>query len=415
MLIASTMRKGKAIKQSQGFDSNLSKVLELNNSYRIFVKKVFLEEEQLWDFIVGMVPGRSTDFEVTGTSFMKLDGDQLEVDEETNKYKDVSGMATWARIARIIHEARAKDEMDAKEDEAKRNAQKLHQPIDQVKLAQEHEAIKLRYFGGKAADGTNIMPKERPFISKLEFKSVMQILVVPLDAKGVPQPDKAKPAIFEPSAKRFQELTTILDNPAYNNVESEWLEVGYSYLGDSKETAGRNATFQGIAESLSIKTMYPEQWEKLQASFDKLVKGDSVDKTAELMVSRCISLAGKSSVQDVIQGIKKWCSTNPGVLTYIDVTSDDVKAAAKDLISFGLVDGAVDIKNSLEELIAAQNSTEAETAPAETEADKEDAEQANAVASVAKSVEGLSSTAQTLLQAAGGDLETVLGDGMETM
>ena len=60
---ASTLRAGLALKSKQGFDSRLSKIVELNNNYRLFmrVSKIVVDEETgafVIDPMVPTTPGR---------------------------------------------------------------------------------------------------------------------------------------------------------------------------------------------------------------------------------------------------------------------------------------------------------------------------------------------------------------------
>jgi hypothetical protein len=293
-----------------------------------------------------MVPGRSLDAKALGRVFIPIEGDLISVDEY-GKFKDMSGLDAWARMARVLFDAQCIREKKAVEAEARRAAEDLGQEINSADLSKSLEKIELEYHGGKAADGTNIMPKKRPIISGLQLKMTNQLLVVKLDAKGAPDVANINYAFLEISDSRAKKLLSFCNDVNYYDPTTGVLEFGLDYSGKDKQEAGRN-DYTPIAHSLSLKTQYPEVWEKdILPKVEGLVKGNSPLETARLMRSKNRSVSTSVSPSEVITAFKKWASTNTAVYGSIDWESEDVKRSAKDFLDNGLLEAAPKVKEKM--------------------------------------------------------------------
>lgn len=392
MIIANGLAACSQLKDKQGFDDSLSKVVALNGNHRLFFKTMVQADGSV-SIVAAAVPGRSCGFEETGATWITLGDGQLEVDD-MGKYKDVSGLQPWGRIASIIHDARAEREKKNKEREAQQLAEEQGTPIDQVQLQKSLDAIEEKYHGGKSASGKNIPPDVSPMLSGLQIKIVTQCLVVKLDASGNPDWGNAKTAAIELSNAKKNKLLELLKDPAAFNAENGYLEVGYKYIGASTKEAGQAASFDPIAESVSLKVQFPELWVQ---QGDAKVKGLASDGMQ--VVARNRNLSSNKGPKDIIAAIKKWCATNPACLTTLNLTSDDVKRQAKNLVEFGLVDAVPKVKGSLMEIIREQ---ESETAEADTAHD-------DMVAQAAQNLQSVSgqdtSSLQALAESVGTDLD----------
>ena len=378
-ILANSLRSGKRAKDSQGSDQHLSKVVELNGKYRLFFR-TWEVEDGILDIAAAMVPGRSCNLDICGTTFVPYSPEMYKV-EEAGQIEDLTALRSWSRISRVIFEAQCTREKKNAENEATRTAQELGQPIDQIALARALEGIELKYNGGKAADGTNIMPTERPAISGLQQKMSTQLLAVKLLPTGEPDWKNAKYAVLEFSNARIQELLSILDNPDYAYKTDGYLEVGYDYIGADKKAAGRAAKFQGIAESVSLAKIYPQSWEQFGKSLVAgIAKADTLEATAEIMRSRNRNLKGGKGPTDVISSFKAWCAKNAAVFASINFESDNVKFAAEDFLKENLLESVPNIKAKFEtvleevkkekgsnQLTEAASAPGAETAPAQPE------------------------------------------------
>lgn len=437
---AGTLRAGVRARQAQGYDNSLSKSVELNGKYRLFFRiakpgdVAYVENGQQVlveapDIIACTVPGRSLDYKALGYGYIPFDEKlgQIQIDD-SGKYTDTSGLAPIARIAKVLHAAQCEREKKAAEKEAKEAAESLGQQIDTVTLARTLEGIEQKYHGGKAANGQNVLATVQPVVSRLQQKITIQICVVKLDPTGKPDWDNAVYAVFEASNARANELFALIDNPEYCRPEDGFLEVGYDYIGKDKKEAGRNAKFQGIAASLSLKTQYPEEWAKAgQAKVDGIVHGATVEETANMMKARNMSVARAISPNDVISAFRKYCATNAAVFASIDMEADSTKWAAQDFLESHLLDAYPVVKQKFIDLKAAMdkesgnasNDLEAAAqvaapqveAPQVVETVTDEAHDADVAKAIAATAGTGNATLRQLTEAVGGDLDS-MNDGL---
>lgn len=386
-ITANSLRSGKRAKDAQGSDQHLSKVVELNGKYRIFFR-TWPTEDGLVDIAAAMVPGRSCNFEICGTGFIPYTKDMYSIDE-THQIDDNTGLKSWARIARVIHDAQCIREKKNAEAEAERTANELQQPLDQVSLSRNLDGIELKYNGGKAADGTNIPPKEQPAISGMQQKLSTQLLVVKLLPTGMPDWKNAKYAVLELSNQRINEIITILDDANYCNPNLNYIEVGYDYVGADKQAAGRAAKYQGIVQSMSLASLDPAGWESVGKKLvDGIANGKTLDEVAEIMRSRNRNLKGGKGPNDIISSMKTWLAKNAAIYGSIDFSADNVAWAAKDFLDAHLVDGLPKIKEQFEKVLAEQ----------ETKKNGESSESSESVASAPVAENPLTQAAQAPAQ-----------------
>lgn len=368
-ITANSLRSGKRAKDAQGSDPHLSKVVELNSNYRIFLRTWV--EDDVVDIAAAMVPGRSCDLDVCNTTFIPYSKDMYSQDE-TGTIDDLTGLKSWARIARVLHDAQCAREKKNAEAEAERTARELNQPIDQVSLARSLEGIDIKYNGGKAADGTNINPSKSPFISGMQQKMSTRLLVVKLLPNGAPDWKNAKYAVLELSNARINEFIAILDDVNFCDPTKNYLEVGYNYIGADKKAAGKAAKFQGIAASMSLANAFPAEWEQFGKKLvDNIAVGDTLDQVAEIMRARNRNLKGGKGPNDIISAIKTWCAKNAAIFGSINFENENVAWAANDFLNSHLIDSLPHIKEQFEKLAAEQESkkdssttSEAPAAPA---------------------------------------------------
>lgn len=384
-VIGSTLAQGQNIRSKQGFDRKLSKTVVLNSTNRIF----FYKDAANKSVVSATVAGRDLDFEVFGSSFFCPNDDQLVYDEATQQWKDISGLDDWARIAKVLHAAKAADAKYHVESKAREDANRVGKDVDQVALTSELDKIQVNYFGGKDQQGKPIYPKVKPMVSNLVFKSTTQVLVVPLKESGAPDFDEASTAYLEMSGTKARQLSNLMKNAAYNNPDLPYIEIGFDYTGTTPEEAGRAATFQGISEDTSLKKNYPDVWnERWEGAWGLMVNGNSDEETAELMAHRNIGLCSTTTARDVEACIRKFCASSDGVMASIDMESDDTKKAANLFIKYGLVNEVPKIKASLEELVA-ELEVEKAANIAEEVAQDEDDQQNQAVMQAVADTEGL--------------------------
>lgn len=408
--VGGSLRAGAKIRNSQGSDIALSKVVELNGRYRLFfpvrveVNPVLDEdgnpvldetgnpvEEKFGNIPAAVVPGRPGDYEVIGTSFIPYTAAMYKIDPITQQATDTTPLEDWARIARVLYEANCVKEKQAAEEDAKKTADAFGKPIDQVALQKALDAIELNYHGGKAANGTDVMPSKSPAIrdGNLTFKISTRVAVVKLDPQNNPDWKSAKYCVYEISRARQDELLALLDNPMYFDMNSTYLEVGYDYIGGDKKEAGKNAKLQGIAKSLSLEVMFAASWKAQGKNFiANIVKG-SEQEQVDFLRSRNRAFKSGKTPQEVISAFRDWCSTNQSVFIYIDFENEAVTRSAKLFLESHLVDGMNRIKDKFVEAAAnAGKDSAASTATSEdTETTAENATLQQMVASASEQEE----------------------------
>jgi hypothetical protein len=366
-ITACTLRQGKKIKDKMGSDDHLSKVVELNGKYRLFFRTLEIEEG-FRDIVAATVPGRSLDFKVCNASFIPYDA-TMYTQNDAGEIDDKTGLDSWARIARVLHQAQCTREKKNAEAEAQRTAAELGKPIDQVSLARAIEGIELKYNGGKAADGTRINATLSPAISGIQQKMTMQLLAVKLNADGSPDYANAKYAVLEVSKARMNEMLNLAENADYFSNDKDYFEVGYDYIGADKKSAGQAAKFQGITNDLSLEHAFPAQWAKDgKRLVDGLANGSKVEDVAEIVKSRNRNLKGGVSPKDVVSALKKYCANNAAIFGSIDYEDDATARSAKDFLDSHMLDSIPAVKAKFEELAAAQKKDNNDTESTVTEA-----------------------------------------------
>ena len=334
---SNSLRAGKKMRDSVGGDQTLSKIVELNGQYRLFFK-TFVEIEEVKDdagnvvsterygnIRAAVVPGRTGNYDMVGTSFIPYTEDMYKKDPITGEPVDLTPLNDWARIGRVLFEAACAREKKNAEAEAQRSAEEMGRQVDPVSLNRSLEAIELKYHGGESAKGDKIMPDESPALSSnIQFKISTRIAVVKMNAANVPDWKNAKYAV--------------LDNPAYFNMDSGYLEVGYSYIGEDKKVAGKNAKFQGIASTLSLATTFPAEWASIGEKFVENIATGTPEDQVNFIRSRNRAFKSGKTPNDAIASFRKYCSTNQAIFGSINFEDDYVVRSAKIFLDSHLVD-----------------------------------------------------------------------------
>lgn len=358
-ITACGLRAGKKAKDKQGSDRHLSKVVELNGKYRLFFRQLPVVDDETGEIIpdekdlaTALVPGRSFDYDICNTSFYALSEEQFRTNE-FGDVEDLTGLAPWARIARILFEAQCVREKKNAESEAERTARDLNQPVDQVSLSKRLDEIEVQYHGGKDANGTRINPSKRPAISGIQNKMTTHLGVVKLLPNGAPDFKNAKYAVFEISNSRMDELIALCSNSAFINVNKDYIEVGYDYVGADKQAAGRAAKFQGIVDSMSLESTFPAEWEQEGKRFVAgIANGANIKEVADIIISRNRNLKSGKTPNDIIMSFKQWCAKNAAVFASIDFDDETTKRAAADFLESHIVDAVPMVKERFERIVA---------------------------------------------------------------
>ena len=176
MRIGNTMTESLSVRSAQGFDRQLSKVVENGNTYRAWARVVYGSDNKP-TFVWPSDGGRALSLDVFNSTWISYPEGGLER-LSNGHYSDVTVLSTWARIARILHNAayrfackKAKSTAELEADGGK---------IDEVALEKALTEIDAEYNGAKVA-GTNIPPKIQPVIGPIKIAVTAQIAIVKYD------------------------------------------------------------------------------------------------------------------------------------------------------------------------------------------------------------------------------------------
>ena len=324
-LMAGGLKAGRKVVQAQSNASSLSKAVTLGGHYRLFFPLCKTEEGDI-DIVAATVPGRDLDYDALHMVFIPID--DVEV-SSSNKVKDVSGLSDWKKIVNVVFDADYAYEVEKAKEEAKMLADRTGDPIDALALNQRLREIELTYYGDRDAKPQPIYAKKKPVMSGFKMVTATEAFLVPLKETGEPKWSAGQRVSIPISSKKAAQLQALLEKPEYCNPDANgmFLEVGYDYVGETKQKAGQAATFQGISNELSLKAKYPDLWKaNASSSLETLAKdGDSV-------AAGNISMSASTKVEDVVAAIKKYISRKKLQMTYINTESDTTKQAARVLL-----------------------------------------------------------------------------------
>ena len=359
MIITSSIYEGKSLKDSRGFDKKLNKTVKLNSTNRLIFRTIDTYDPETGDIIPNrkaviapIVPGYSCDWNVCGTSFYPLADGQFTYNPETRECTDLSGLKEWARICAVLHKASEINDKYEARARIESNAARIGASIDQASLNDALTKIEVEYRGGKDILGNKINPTKSPIISNIQLKMTTQCLVIPMSKEGTPLWEEAETAYVELSKEKMDSLIDLLTDPKYNGGDSGYLEVEYKYSGTDAKEAGRKAKFNGITRDNSLEVCFPESYAANgQRALAKLVEGQDVNQTAELIAGRNVTLRASKTVKDLEASIRAFCSKERGVIASIDIEDEETKKVAKQFLNLGLADEVPKIKESLSALI----------------------------------------------------------------
>ena len=344
----------------------------MGTSYRLLFPIQATENGER-DVLIAAVPGRQLDYDKLGTSFVRLDDFEQ---TEMGKIIDNSGLTPYARIARVFHTAEYENEKENARKEARELADRAGKTeIDAVGLNTKLTAIEEKYHGDKQHKPQPIYPAVNPIIGGVTITVATECLVIPLKSTGEPDWANVTTAAFDIRNRRAAQITALINNKDYCPEGSKFLEVGWTWAGKDSKEAGSNATLQGIAHELSLAVKFPESWE---ANKDVV---DMLPKNSESIAARNMTMSSRTTPKEVVELFKKYMLGHAITLTYINYEDEITKAAAKDIIDFGIVDELPKVQDRLLALVNADNEDGAD-ADVDTTEDKLTAVQAEAVKSV---------------------------------
>lgn len=399
MKILATGTKGLTkVKDAQGSCRNLSKVLKLGGKYRL-IFNITKEDNGERDILLAAVPGRKLDFNKLGKTFLRID--DFEQDPETLKLVDKSGIAPYARIARVIHQAECAYKKQQAKDDAKKEADALGQEIDNVALSAKLKEIELEYNGDRQAKPQAVYATVNPMIGGVVFEAATECLVVPVSGENdEPNWAEATVAAYPLSNKKAIALAELVNDPKFCGADDNFLEVSLSWKGKDNKEAGQNATLQGLSSDLRLAAQHPVSWE---ANKDML---NRISKTAEAIASKNMTMSSNTTAREVMELFRKYISGHKLILTHIDMEDETVANVAQDILDSGIVD---EVKTVQEKLLALVSENKDKPSTGE--------EEVSAVEKLSEiEMEQMKSatTVGELTAAAGGDIDALTGgDGLD--
>jgi len=357
-VMAGGLKEAMSMESAKNGTKSLSRTLSVGTRYRLIFRKVDGNE-----LLVASAFGRSLDYNALGATFMGFEDDELEYNPETMLYKDVTVIPRIARMARVLHAAACEREKRQAEALIRKTAEDMGNDVHPEDIAKAVEQVQQKYFGNRDVKPA-VAPEVKPVISGVTTPHIIEAYAIPLDSQGKPEFQKGFVGTVELKTNKMTKLASILQTSDYNNPEKDYLEVGFDYLGKDKAEAGREAKYEGVAESLSLETKFPDLW---NANKDEIFR--NLSKTQEEVFTRCITFKFARSVKDVVSAFNKYASTQASTLSCIDFESDDAKSAAADFVELDIVKSAPKILNRFNTILAEQKTTDqAETATENVEA-----------------------------------------------
>lgn len=332
-----TTREAVKVQASQRSKQTLGKkVLELGKEY------VLLFPKKDNEIVVAGIVGRNCDFDSLNVSFGRIIDSQMEINPETDRIKDNSGMASWAALSNILYKAAQAKEISDKKDEAIKISEATGSAVDEGALGQAIDKIRLAYEGQKRhGDEAAVMPtKQRLVSSKIDFSIFTEAVLIPLDKKLKPEYDKAVSVEVRLSVTKQRQLNAILDDPNYNDMGDPdgFLEVKFSYKGTDAKEAGKNA-YQGAEAAVRKINLEKDETGSYVDPGVKSIEFLLNDTTHDhdLMFSRAGTVSYANTAADVEAAMRKYLANNRMLPLYIDFEDEATKRHAKDILELGCV------------------------------------------------------------------------------
>ena len=344
MTVSSTLRQSERVQSSQGFDELLSKAVVLGNDYRIIMRVI--EDGEYKEFPIPADAGRSLDYNVFGPSWVSYPEGGLE-ELNNGHFRDLTVLNMWARVARILLDAEYTYERRMAEIKANAEAEVSKKPIDEAALAIALKDLELKYKGGEKSDGDKVKPEKFPIIGSIQIAVVAQAYIIKYDAdKKEADWENSKVISFRCSKDKINELKAGLKFAQKSGLP--YVEFAYSYTGKDKQSAGRKAKLEVVKEEEnSLAHMFPEAWEREK---DRILSSLSTDEN--VILSKSSAISSTITIDEVVSKMKAYCAKNVGILSNVDLESEDVKKNAEFMLDNNIFVKTKDIIPKLEEIVA---------------------------------------------------------------
>lgn len=364
-----SLKQGKKMSSRPQFVQNLSKDAIPGRTYRLFFPKVktpVIDEngqptgETEENFMLSYVVGRDTNFEIFNhVSFMTYKSEWFEM-QDINSFRDLTSVDSYARIMRAAFEASCEKEKADAEKQARELAEQNGGKMDERALYRKLDNIDMKYHGRPAEDGVQpVYASVKPAIGGLHGMLITECLRVPMKTDtNTPDWSQATYHYKKCSGQFIQKLIDLMDNPAYNNPDSDYIEIAFKYGSDGqkKSEAGRDSSYDPVSHDLALSHLYPSEWEELgKPKVDAIAGGE---RDAEAAAEAIMKDAGFSNIrmtpQELASTVKKWAANNLAIFAKMNMDAAETQRAAKDLVSCGVLEGLADVKAKVEQMVKEQ-------------------------------------------------------------
>lgn len=351
------LNSAKSVLSSQRGKPPINKRLELGKEY------VLLFPKHEGEIVVSGIPGYTCSFEDIGISFVRLTNNQMDVDEETNRIIDRSGIRSWANISDILYSAARARDIEKATDEAKKMAERTGVSFESqsAALTQTIEKINQAYDGVRATSTTSAVPptKTRLVSRGLTISIFTNVLLIPLNEHLMPEYDKACAVEVRLSQTKINQLSSIQSSPAYNdpNDPEGFVEVKFSYKGTTRNEAGRQS-YQGCEEAVrKINLKKNEDGSYVDKNVNSIASIiASISHDPDVIYNSSNTVAYASLASDLDAAMRKYLATERTIPTYIDMEADNVKRSARELLDAGVFGKNTKQYAQLEEMLQAEES-----------------------------------------------------------
>lgn len=350
-LSAIGVEAGTAVVNSQRGVEQLNAKLKLGKSYRWFFR-VTKGADGTNDCFSVTYPVRALDDRLHCNSVVNL-GDDWEQDPTTLKIIDKTGLAPYARITSVLHRAecemvKAKTERTKKLD-AEDAGQDTNSKEFIAELAVAINKIEMKYFGDRE---TETYATVHPLIGGIKLATFVELAVVELNEDGKPDFKTASVAAWDVTSGARREKIMSAMRESYI-TEDGFLEVhvAYGINATDKAQAGRNLKLSNVSKTSSISESYKEGYREFAG---KVLKG--IADNPETLAVRSSGCVFSKTPGAVIEAVKKYLSTTPGVFAKIDLEADEVRRVAKDFCETGILDSQPVIRDKMMMILKEQES-----------------------------------------------------------
>lgn len=341
---------------------------EQNNRYRVFLPQFQydgLDGNPAEQIATITVAARQFSYKDLGVFSYVYDSEELEIHDD-DSFSDLTELRSIERIAQVLHTSMFTAEVAAAEKRVRDEAQEAGVEINQDALAKQRELVDEKFYGNKDKHKN---AEVKPLVSRAEKYTYTIGVFVPMTVQGVPEWEKAQVGIWQLTATRQDKLAGLYKAEAYAYSGKPYIEFSFDYKGDTKQEAGRNATYEFITPALSLEAKFENDWKIYgQPLIEKLPNG-TPQEMANSIIARCGALHNRNSISDILSKFYAHVSTMQTAVVALKKLDDDYLKKNKKYINMipslsrypaikEYIDSIADESDDAEESVASTPTTE---------------------------------------------------------